>query len=427
MKISLQQHIYFFTLSTGLLFTVLVASVLWSTQVVEVALEREKYANKVESHTNILKQFLINEDIYASDYNTDNWLVLDSKFNDLLRRSPSLTPEQQTVQNSIESQNKNVQRLFNTINKNKLKNADERIKKHLKTRLITQLEAIRSDTIQLSSIVQKDIANVIKQQVIFILSILALSLFILVYGAVKLVKIFSTSLNEVKTAFEKNRSGNFQQIQLSNQSEEFNGIANAFNHMNKELSETTVSLESMTKIVAERTQVLEQLSNTDPLTKVANRRALFERGNNEFSRVQRSKNPLAVILLDCDLFKNINDQFGHLFGDEILKNICKVCTEEIRSIDFFARYGGEEFIIILPDSGVNAAVETARRIQHSLANHGIAYEGEDIFVTVSIGISTVNEQHVDFEQLIKDADLAMYQAKENGRNRIEVFGDNSVD
>ncbi|MBA6341427.1 diguanylate cyclase [Colwellia sp. MB02u-10] len=426
MKISLQQHIYFFTLSTGLLFTVLVGSVLWSTQVVEVALERENYANKVENHTNILKQLLINEDIYASDYNTDNWLVLDRKFNDLLRRNPSLTPEQQTIQNSIESQNKNVQRLFNTINKNQLKNADERIKKHLKTRLITQLEAIRSDTIQLSSIVQKDIANVIKQQIIFILSILALSLFILVYGAVKLVKIFSTSLNEVKTAFEKNRSGNFQKIQLSNQSEEFNGIANAFNNMNKELSETTISLESMTKIVAERTQVLEQLSNTDPLTKVANRRALFERGNDEFSRVQRSKNPLAVILLDCDLFKNINDQFGHLFGDEVLKNICKVCTEEIRSIDFFARYGGEEFIIILPDSGVNAAVETAHRIQHALADHGIAYEGKNVFVTVSIGISTVNDQHIDFENLIKDADLAMYQAKENGRNRIEVFGDNIV-
>ena len=426
MKISLQQHIYFFTLSTGLLFTVLVGSILWSTQVVEVALEREQYANKVENHTNILKQLLINEDIYASDYNTDNWLVLDRKFNELLRRNPSLTPEQQTIQNSIESQNKNVQRLFNTINKNQLKNADEKIKKHLKTRLITQLEAIRSDTIQLSSIVQKDIANVIKQQIIFILSILALSLFILVYGAVKLVKIFSTSLNEVKTAFEKNRSGNFQKIQLSNQSEEFNGIANAFNNMNKELSETTISLESMTKIVAERTQVLEQLSNTDPLTKVANRRALFERGNDEFSRVQRSKNPLAVILLDCDLFKNINDQFGHLFGDEILKNICKVCTEEIRSIDFFARYGGEEFIIILPDSGVNAAVETAHRIQHALADHCITYEGEDIFVTVSIGICTVNDQHIDFENLIKDADLAMYQAKENGRNRIEVFGDSIV-
>jgi diguanylate cyclase (GGDEF)-like protein len=425
MKISLQQHIYFFTLSTSLLFTVLVVSILWSIQVVDVALEREKYANKVENHANILKQFIISGNIYASDYDTDNWFVLDSQFTELLKLTPSLTPLQQTIQNSIESQNKNVLRLFTTINKNKLKNADEIIKNHLKTRLIAQLEAIRSDSKQLSTIVQKDIESDIKQQVMLILSILALSLFILIYGAFKLVKIFRISLKEIKRAFAKNRSGNFQKIQLSNHSDEFDSIANAFNDMNKDLSETTISLESMTKIVAERTQVLEQLSNTDPLTQVANRRALFERGNYEFSRVQRTKSQLAVVLLDCDLFKNINDKFGHLFGDEILKNICKICTEEIRNIDFFARYGGEEFIIILPDSGLSGALETAKRIQRSLADNCITFEGKDVFVTLSIGICTVNDKHTSFEQLIQNADVAMYKAKASGRDRIEFIGDNS--
>ena len=286
---------------------------------------------------------------------------------------------------------------------------------------MTQLEAIRSDSIQLSNIVKKDIENVIRNQIIFILSTLSLVIFILLYGAFRLSKIFRTSLEEVKSAFEKNHSGDFQKIELSNQSLEFNSIANAFNAMNKKLSETTVSLESMKKTVAERTQVLGQLSNTDYLTKVANRRALFERGSAELSRVQRTQSQLAVILLDCDLFKNINDEFGHLFGDDILMNICKVCTKEIREIDFFARYGGEEFIIILPDSDINGAVETAKRIQRSLAKNGIACEGKDVCVTVSIGICPANDKHTNFEQLIKDADLAMYKAKKNGRNRIEVI------
>lgn len=423
MKLSLQQHIYFFTLSSCLFFIVLVVSILWSIQVVEVALEREKYAHKVEDHTNILKQFIISEDIYASDYNTDNWLALDTKFSDLLKRTPRLTPLQQTIQNSIKSQNQNVLHLFHAINKNKLKNADGRIKKHLRIRLITQLEAIRSDSIQLFTIVQKDIKNVVKHQVIFILSVLALGLFMLIYGAFKLIKIFRTSLVEVKVAFSKNRSGNFQKIQLSNQSKEFNSIANAFNDMNKELSETTVSLESMKKIVAERTHVLEQLSNTDPLTKVLNRRALFERGSAEFSRVKRNKGQLSVILLDCDLFKNINDQFGHLFGDEVLKHLCNICTAEIRNIDFFSRYGGEEFIIVLPDSELNGAVKTAERIQRSLVDNCIVFEGKDVCLTISMGICTVNDKHVNFEQLIKDADKAMYKAKKNGRNRIEIIED----
>tara|TARA_R110002167_G_scaffold34573_2_gene110410 strand:- start:63869 stop:65149 length:1281 start_codon:yes stop_codon:yes gene_type:complete len=426
MKLSLQQHIYFFTLSSCLLFVVLVISILWSTHIVEIALKREKYANKVENHTNILKQFIISENIYASNYNQDKWFSLDRKFNELLRLAPNLTPQQQTIQNSIKSQSKSVLRLFNAINENKLKNTDEIIKKHLSIRLMTQLDTIRSDSIQLSTIVRKDIQNIIKDQVIFILSILALSIFTLVYGAFKLIKIFKTSLMEVKIAFKENHSGHFQNIQLSNQSEEFDSIANAFNAMNKKLSVTTVSLESMKKIVEERTQVLEQLSNTDPLTQVANRRALFERGNAEFSRVQRTKSQLTLILLDCDLFKDINDQFGHLFGDEVLKKLCEVCTKEIRNIDFFARYGGEEFIIILPDSELNGAVETAKRIQRSLANNCIAFEGEEICITVSIGISTVSDKHNNFDQLIKDADIAMYKAKENGRNRIETIEETSA-
>ncbi len=421
MKLSLQQHIYFFTLSSCLFFIILVISILWSIQVLEVAIERERYAHKVESHSNILKQFIRSEDIYVENYNTDSWQTLERKFDELLELTPPLTSEQQTIQNSIKSQNKNVIRLFETIHQNQLENADDRIKEHLKLRLITQLEAINADSKQLFNIVQKDINIAIKQQVTFVLVILSLSLSVLLYGAFKLVRIFRTSLNEVKLAFTKNRCGNYQNIQLSNKSEEFESIANAFNDMNTELSETTVSLASMKKTVAERTKVLEQLSNTDPLTKVANRRALFERGNAEFSRIQRTKNKLTLILLDCDLFKNINDQYGHLFGDQVLQHICAVCSEEIRNIDFFARYGGEEFIIILPESELSGAIKTAARIQSSLANKAIVFEGTDVYVTLSVGICEVTQQHRSFEDMIKDADTAMYRAKENGRNRIEVI------
>ena len=399
----------------------LVISILWSTQVIDVASKREKYAHKIEAHTNALKQFIISENIYASNYNAKAWYSLERKFKETMKLVPRLTPQQNTIQNSIESQNKNVVRLFNVINENKLKNANEIIKRHLKIRLLTQLEAIRSDSMQLSNIAQKDISTIIRNQIIFVLSILALVIITLVYGASRLVRIFRTSLKEVKIAFEKNHSGHFQKIELSNQSEEFNIIAIAFNAMNEKLSATTVSLESMKKIVEERTHNLEQLSNTDPLTKIANRRALFERGNTEFSRVERAQNQLALIMIDCDFFKSVNDQYGHLFGDEVLKNLCNVCTKEIRNVDFFARYGGEEFIILLPDSDLNGAIETAKRIQCSLAKSATEYEGKSIFVTVSIGISTLNNKHNNFEQLINDADMAMYKAKTNGRNRIEVL------
>jgi diguanylate cyclase (GGDEF)-like protein len=427
MKLSLQQQISFFTLCSCILFIVLIINVLWSIQVVEVALEREKYANKIVEHTNILKQFILSENIYDSNYNTLNWQNLENKFNTSLKSAPNLTPQQQTIQNSIESQNKNVIRLFNAINKNKLKNADTIVKNHLKTRLITQLEAIRSDSIQLITTVQKDIRNIIKRQIISILSIFGLAITCLVYGTFRLSKIFRTSLKEIKVAFEKNHSGHFQTIHLSNQSEEFNSIVSAFNAMNNKLSKTTISLESMKGIVEEKTRVLEEISKTDPLTKVANRRALFERGNEEFARRKRTQGRMTIALLDCDLFKGINDDYGHLFGDEVLKHLSKICTQEIRNIDFFSRYGGEEFIIILPDCGLSGAIEIAKRIQFSLAKSSVTFEGVDVYVTVSIGICTVNNKHSNFEQVIKAADTAMYQAKTNGRNRIETIEEKYIE
>jgi len=418
---SLSQRIYFFTLSCCVLFATILGSVIWSSQTVELAFARDSYAQQVDNQTNSLKQLVISDNIYSSSYSVSHWQSLQKKLTRLLKSSPKLTPSQQTVQNSIKSQNENLKRLFAQITKNKLKNASAAIKVHLKARLMMQLEAIRSDSLQLSSIAHTDIHNTIRHEAFFIISVSGVSIVALLFGSFTLMHIVRKSLDEVKLAFQQNHSGHFQKIHLSHPSEEFDSIVKAFNGMNDKLSETTVSLAVMKKVVEERTQVLEQLSNTDPLTKVANRRALFERASMEFSRAIRSKNKLTLLLLDCDFFKKINDEFGHLFGDELLIHICNICGQEIRDIDFLARYGGEEFIIILPNCDIKGGIETANRIQHSLACHCIAMKDKEICVTLSIGVCMLSEQHKDLEQLINDTDKAMYQAKENGRNRIEVL------
>ncbi|MFT5756280.1 MAG: diguanylate cyclase (GGDEF)-like protein [Alteromonadaceae bacterium] len=426
MNISLSQQIYIFTASCCFLFAAIVMSVLWTSQTVELALSRDNYAQQVNNQTNNLQLLVVSDDIYARNYNTTKWLNSQQSLSHLLELSPILTPRLQTIQNSIYSQNKSVKRLFNKITENKLINASVTIKEHLKARLITQLEAIRSDSFQLSATADKNIHETIKRAVVYTAFLFVISIAVLLHGAFKLNRTFRTSMNEVKKAFETNRSGHFQKIQLSIKSQEFESIANAFNSMNQKLSETTVSLEVMKKMVAERTHVLEEISNTDPLTKVANRRALFERGNMEFSRATRNHNELALLLLDCDLFKNINDQFGHLVGDKLLIHICDICSKEIRDIDFLGRYGGEEFIIILPNCDLSGGVEIATRIQQSLAKHPKIIEGKEICATLSIGISVLNEKHHNLEQLINDADKAMYQAKKNGRNRIEVSTHHSL-
>ncbi|RGP39621.1 uncharacterized protein BPTFM16_02732 [Altererythrobacter insulae] len=177
----------------------------------------------------------------------------------------------------------------------------------------------------------------------------------------------------------------------------------------------------MKEVVEDRTKVLEQLSNTDALTKVANRRALFERANMEFSRARRAGTELTLLLLDCDFFKKVNDDFGHLFGDQLLVHICNICSQEIRDVDFLARYGGEEFIIVLPHCDIAGGIETASRIQSSLAKNSLTINNQEIAITLSIGACTLSDRHKHLEQLINDTDQAMYQAKKNGRNRIEVL------
>jgi diguanylate cyclase (GGDEF)-like protein len=421
MKGSLSQRIYLFTLTSCILFTILLGSVIWSSKAIDLAFSRDNYAQQVDNQTNTLKQMLISDDIYASQYNPKNWQVLQQKLTVLFKSAPPLTPHLQVIQNSIHSQNESLKRLFMQITKNKLKNASAAIKIHLKSRLMMQLESIRSDSLQLSAIANSNIHNTIRNQALFIISVIGASILSLLLGAFTLTHIVRKSLDEVKIAFKNNHSGHFQKIQLSHRSEEFDSIVKAYNTMNEKLSETTVSLAVMKKVVEERTHILEQLSNTDPLTKVANRRALFERASMEFSRAIRSNNKLTLLLLDCDFFKKINDEFGHLFGDELLIHICKICAQEIRDIDFLARYGGEEFIIVLPNCDIKGGIETANRIQHSLACHCIAMKDKEICVTLSIGVCMLNEQHKNLEQLINDTDKAMYQAKENGRNRIEVL------
>lgn len=410
------------------MFFVVVASILWSFQQVELAYSRDSYAQKVNNHTSTLRLIITSDNIYSNGYDLTQWLQAQQKLSNLLERSPELTPRQKTIQNSINSENNNVLRLFNRINKNQLSNASDSIKKHLKTRIIILLEVISSNSMQLSAIARDDVRNVLKQVFFFIICVLTTGIIIIFIGFFNLIKIFKNSFEEIKTAFGQNYGGHYQKIELSHQNEEFNSIASEFNKMLSILNDTSVSLDVMKNLVDERTHELEErthelerISNTDPLTKVANRRYLFEKGKVEFSRTSRANGKLTLLLLDCDYFKNLNDKYGHLFGDEILKHLCTLCQREIRSVDTLARYGGEEFIIMLPDCHLNGGVDIAKRIQKGLSTNGLPNEKEDVFITVSIGVSTFTKKSRSFEELVEEADQAMYLAKENGRNRVEVI------
>jgi len=171
----------------------------------------------------------------------------------------------------------------------------------------------------------------------------------------------------------------------------------------------------------EKNALLQELSGTDDLTKLANRRRFMEQFANEFARAKRYKTELSFLILDLDFFKQVNDSHGHLAGDSVLVEIAKVMKESVRSSDLVGRYGGEEFALLLPETGSKGSRVYAERIRKRIEDTRFEVGGKLIYVTVSGGISSYPEITVEtVDELWRKADQALYRAKQNGRNRIEL-------
>jgi len=160
------------------------------------------------------------------------------------------------------------------------------------------------------------------------------------------------------------------------------------------------------------------LSVTDPLTGLYNRRHFDNMIEREFLRAQRYSNDLSVAIIDVDFFKKVNDTYGHLCGDYVLKEVAYLTLQTFRKTDMVFRYGGEEILVILTETPLEKAIIPLERLRKAIENYPFNYDNNDIHVTVSIGVESLNENVGCFEELIDNADKALYYAKENGRNQV---------
>lgn len=176
--------------------------------------------------------------------------------------------------------------------------------------------------------------------------------------------------------------------------------------------------------IVERKQAegaLQNLAITDPLTDCFNRRHFFSVAENELARAVRYERHLSAIMLDIDRFKRVNDTYGHLVGDEALVAIAGRISKVPRKTDIFARYGGEEFVILLPETDISEAQQTAERIRKEIADRPIRINGREISVSASLGVaSKSSEENIMIDLLLDRADQALYAAKRVGRNRVMV-------
>lgn len=163
---------------------------------------------------------------------------------------------------------------------------------------------------------------------------------------------------------------------------------------------------------------LERLAMHDPLTGLFNRRAFFERAQQEFERCRRHRSNLAVLMVDIDHFKAINDHYGHLSGDRVLQRVADVIAASLRPEDTIGRYGGEEFAVLVPGADLQAAVALATRVQREMARERIPHDHEPLHITASVGVASLGAEDASLQSLLKRADDALYAAKRAGRNCV---------
>lgn len=274
-------------------------------------------------------------------------------------------------------------------------------------RKIYQLKKIKGlDLILVGSIDEKDLNHTILKLRSYNIGIILLTIIIIIIFLSIISKNFDKSLNRLSYIIDSISKANYSKdlnklTKIIDEKSELNFIKKAIIKMNYE--------------IIKRENALKYISVTDPLTKVCNRRAIIDFIESEIKRAKNFKSDYTLIMFDLDKFKRLNDQFGHLFGDEVLREVCKMVSYNIKDLDKIGRYGGEEFLVLLPNTKLSEGIVIAERLRKKIEE--MTWKN-DIVVTVSMGVIK-NMKADTLDMSLERVDNLLYRAKNNGRNRIE--------
>jgi diguanylate cyclase (GGDEF)-like protein len=257
-----------------------------------------------------------------------------------------------------------------------------------------------------------------KQQRDLFISLVSAILAIVAIIAFRMGHAIVVPLQKLISATDDIVKGNFNVDLKTSQRNELGKLTQMFNQMADKLQQNQAEITNASRTMQEKNKLLETLSVTDSLTGLFNRNKLNSIINDQLARFSRNNRPFAILMIDIDYFKSLNDSLGHIAGDEIIVSVAQKISHCIRSVDFAARYGGDEFVIILTETIAEEAIKTAERIRSHVAN--IQYNEPNELtkaITLSIGVIQSETEDTSLTHLLSRVDSALYQAKHAGRNQ----------
>ena len=420
---NLKHRLYVISTTSFAMALIVSLAVYWANVTITASSKRAHFGHEIIEEVSELEAGLRGLLAFNRKIDIAHWNSAHAKLSHTLFNYPLLTIEQKILVKTINSSAKSLSVIFSYLIdiEQSGTESNQALMRHLAERLYVQMDAIIENSQRLTSISQNDIGQTIAQATIGVILLLIILGAVMTAFALHLGRYINESVNHLTVAMHNVAAGKLDERVDIKGTDEISQLAEGFNLMTSRLMKATQARDVLQKEANKRSKELNYLAHHDPLTELPNRLLFDVLLGQSLKHAVRNDQGVAVVFMDLDKFKNINDSLGHPVGDELLRNLAGRFKKILRKIDTVSRIGGDEFILLIEEINDMKGAKIALEKIISIFDEPFVLQGHEIKMTASCGVSLFPIDGDEPSILIKHADTAMYMAKDEGRNSFKFY------